>query len=291
MMKTIVLTFDRATRALSASDSDAGSVVDNGVTQLFIAPIDGCVIDIVFGVVLREGSKALRGYPFSRVDEQGYAVLYSDVLKACTNGALPISLRLTWDYGGVENSNVIVLKVRYAPDADVRTQVQYSDLAMTRNSSMEWVASWRYPKGSVVTHEGALYICTEDTVGGTPGTSPSWLRASADGEQLAMLKGVRENVQDQLDRKQERIATFDLTAPFGGWAQRADGFWAQTVQHIGLHKGHEVRVMWPRDSYLTCWRADLRVESVADGSAVIVTTEKPDENATITLEEWSNAST
>jgi hypothetical protein len=286
-MKTVYLTYDRVRRTLSASDDRAGSVVDNGVTTLHVDPIQGCTMDLVFGIVLRtESGKSLKGHPFSRLDAKGDAVLYSDVLRACTGGALPVALRLTYDNGTVESSEPCILKVYYSPDADVSTQVQYSDLAMTRNSSMSWVGAWTYERGAVVTHNGAIWVARAESVGEEPNiASTAWKAISTEPEKLSALEGIRGNVQDQLDGKNEKITTFSVTIPGPSWTETEEG-WVNTVQHVGFHEGHEVRVTWTRESYLDCWTADVRVLSVSDGKAVVIATSKPIANTVLTIEEW-----
>lgn len=284
-MKTIVLSYDRMTRTLSASGTDAGSVVDNATTTLHIDPIPGATMDLVFGVVIRDGDR-LKRYPFSRVDANGDAVLFSDVLSACTGGALPVSLRLTYDNNAVEVSTPIILKVRMAPNADIESQVQYSDLALTRNSSLAWDERWLYSVGSVVTHQGALWLAKTSSVASEPREgSADWVRVSADTKAMTALEGVRGNVQQQLDAKQERIMTIRLAVPFGGWVKTEEG-WAQTIYHVGLKGGHEVRVSWERPDYLECWVSDVRIESITDGSAVIVVTDKPQTTLSLVITEW-----
>lgn len=286
-MRTLYLTYDRAKRTLSASDDRAGSIVDNGVTTLHVDPIPGCTMDLVFGVVLRaENGRALRGYPFSRLDSKGDAVLYSDVLRACTGGALPVALRITYDNNTVESSEPCILKVHYSPDADTSTQVQYSDLAMTRNSSMEWVGAWTYARGAIVTHKGAMWVAKAESLGDEPRSgSTAWKLVSVESEKLEALDGIRRNVQEQLDSKNGKITTFSITIPWPTWTEAEDG-WTNRVQHIGLRAGHEVRVSWNRESFLDCWTADVRVQDITDGEAVVVATSKPVANTTLTIMEW-----
>ena len=286
-MRTLYLTYDRAKRTLSASDDRAGSIVDNGVTTLHVDPIPGCPMDLVFGVVLRaENGRALRGYPFSRLDSKGDAILYSDVLRACTGGALPVALRITYDNNTVESSEPCILKVHYSPDADTATQVQYSDLAMTRNSSMEWVGAWTYARGAIVTHKGAMWVAKAESLGDEPRSgSTAWKLVSVESEKLEALDGIRGNVQEQLDAKNGRITTFSITIPWPTWTEAEEG-WTNRVQHIGLRAGHEVRVSWNRESFLDCWTADVRVQDITDGEAVVVATSKPVANTTLTIMEW-----
>ena len=286
-MRTLYLTYDRAKRTLSASDDRAGSIVDNGVTTLHVDPIPGCTMDLVFGVVLRaENGRALRGYPFSRLDSKGDAVLYSDVLRACTGGALPVALRITYDNNTVESSEPCILKVHYSPDADTATQIQYSDLAMTRNSSMEWVGAWTYARGAIVTHKGAMWVAKAESLGDEPRSgSTAWKLVSVESEKLEALDGIRGNVQEQLDAKNGRITTFTITIPWPTWTEAEEG-WTNRVQHVGLRAGHEVRVSWNRESFLDCWTADVRVQDITDGEAVVVATSKPVANTTLTIMEW-----
>ena len=286
-MRTLYLTYDRAKRTLSASDDRAGSIVDNGVTTLHVDPIPGCTMDLVFGVVLRaENGRALRGYPFSRLDSKGDAILYSDVLRACTGGALPVALRITYDNNAVESSEPCILKVHYSPDADTATQIQYSDLAMTRNSSMEWVGAWTYARGAIVTHKGAMWVAKAESLGDEPRSgSTAWKLVSVESEKLEALDGIRGNVQEQLDAKNGRITTFSITIPWPTWTETEEG-WTNRVQHIGLRAGHEVRVSWNRESFLDCWTADVRVQDITDGEAVVVATSKPIANTTLTIMEW-----
>ena len=286
-MRTLYLTYDRAKRTLSASDDRAGSIVDNGVTTLHVDPIPGCTMDLVFGVVLRaENGRALRGYPFSRLDSKGDAILYSDVLRACTGGALPVALRITYDNNAVESSEPCILKVHYSPDADTSTQIQYSDLAMTRNSSMEWVGAWTYARGAIVTHKGAMWVAKAESLGDEPRSgSTAWKLVSVESEKLEALDGIRGNVQEQLDSKNGRITTFSITIPWPTWTEAEDG-WTNRVQHIGLRAGHEVRVSWNRESFLDCWTADVRVQDITDGEAVVMATSKPIANTTLTIMEW-----
>lgn len=286
-MRTLYLTYDRAKRTLSASDDRAGSIVDNGVTTLHVDPIPGCTMDLVFGVVLRaENGRALRGYPFSRLDSKGDAILYSDVLRACTGGALPVALRITYDNNAVESSEPCILKVHYSPDADTATQVQYSDLAMTRNSSMEWVGAWTYARGAIVTHKGAMWVAKAESLGDEPRSgSTAWKLVSVESEKLEALDGIRGNVQEQLDAKNGKITTFTITIPWPTWTETEEG-WTNRVQHVGLRAGHEVRVSWNRESFLDCWTADVRVQDITDGEAVVVATSKPIANTTLTIMEW-----
>lgn len=286
-MKTIVLSYDRDTRTLSASDTDAGSVVDNGVTTLHVDRIPGCTMDLVYGLVLRSGT-SLVGSPYSRLDDDGDAILYSNVLRACTGGALPVTLRLTYDDNTVEHSKSCILKVRFAPEADIKSTVEYSDLAMTRNSSMSWVDRWRYNKGAVAVHNGALWLALSQTKGEEPKKgSDKWVQVGGtESEDIGVLMGIRGNVQDQLDGKNSRIYAFDMMAAAGMWTRRADGSWAQTIYHVGLHVGHEIRVTWARESYLGCWISNVRIESIEDGSATLVADSKPDENLRITVTGW-----
>lgn len=286
-MRTLYLTYDRAKRTLSASDDRAGSIVDNGVTTLHVDPIPGCTMDLVFGIVLRnENGRALRGYPFSRLDAKGDAVLFSDVLRACTGGALPVALRITYDNNTVESSEPCILKVYYSPDADVSTQVQYSDLAMTRNSSMEWVGAWTYARGAIVTHNGSLWVAKAESIGDEPRTaSTAWRVVSVDTEKMSALEGIRGNIQEQLDGKNGKLTTFSVTIPYPTWTETEEG-WLNTVQHVGLRAGHEVRVSWNRESFLDCWTADVRVQSVSDGEAVVMATSKPVANTVLTITEW-----
>lgn len=294
-MKFINLRYDRVSRALTTTDTDAGSVVDNATTTLHVDPIDGCVMDLVYGVVMREGT-TLKGHPFSRLDSDGDAILYSDVLRACTGGALPVSLRLTWDDNRIEQSRTCILKVRHSPDADIMTEVRYSDLAMTRNSSMLWVPRWRYATGAVVVHNGAMWLALTSSTGSEPmAGSDVWVEVGGtESEDIGVLMGIRGNVQEQLDALQERIEesrdaglrTVQVTVPRGNWVA-TDGGWVQTIQHIGIRADSQTRVTWERDQYLECWKADVYITAVTDGSATVMAATRPATNVTLTLTQWS----
>ena len=57
-MQTITLSFDRRSRALTADFDGAGTVIDDMAVVFAIAPIEGAVIEMVFGVLIRDGSRS-----------------------------------------------------------------------------------------------------------------------------------------------------------------------------------------------------------------------------------------
>ena len=132
-MQTITLSFDRRSRALTADFDGAGTVIDDMAVVFAIAPIEGAVIEMVFGVLIRDGSR--RFHPIGRFSPDGKLTLRNQVLAACTGGTLPISLKITYDDGTVIGSRQLILDVVVVPDASQEVQDTYGDLIMMRSSS------------------------------------------------------------------------------------------------------------------------------------------------------------
>lgn len=260
-MRTITLVFDNSTNRLFTDASDAGSTVDSGVTTLHVEPVENCVMDLVFGVMLRSEGKLL-GYPFSRLDQNGDAVLYSDVLSACTGGSLPVSLRLTYPDGTVRSSGQCILSVTAVPDPSAMTTPSYKDVIMTRNSSYEWVDTWKYPGGSIVVYDGVLWVASKESKGEIPGTGSAWSNISVG---------------------QKPIETFDVFLPPGSlWSDMR-----YTVEHVGFRTDQRVVVNWADEDYLNCWVANIRLVSVTNGKGVFACDVLPEKMLTLHIETYS----
>lgn len=164
-MQTISLTYDGSTRSLTASTESAGTVVDNNV-KFEIDPVQGAVMDLVFGVrVIVEGK---RTYPFVRFDASGDASVPNDIL-ARTSGTLPVYLRIAYGDGTVEASQMLNLRVFPLPEGVEEAPQEFSDAIVVRYASWAWNASVPYALGAVVTYNGALYVSLADgNVGHTP---------------------------------------------------------------------------------------------------------------------------
>ena len=131
-----------------------------------------------------------------------------------------------------------------------------------------------------------MWVAKAESLGDEPRSgSTAWKLVSVEPEKLEALDGIRGNVQEQLDGKNGRITTFSITIPWPTWTEAEEG-WMNRVQHVGLRAGHEVRVSWNRESFLDCWTADVRVQDITDGEAVVVATSKPVANTTLTIMEW-----
>lgn len=259
-MRSITLVFDEESNHLHTDTSDAGSTVDSGVTTLHVDPIDGCVMDLVFGVMLRSEGR-LVGYPFSRLDENGDAVLYSDVLSACTGGTLPVSLRMTYPDGSVRSSRQCILTVASIPDPSALTTPSYKDVIMTRNSSYAWESRWTYPEGSIVLYDGILWVASKTSKGEIPGTGDAWINISVG---------------------QKPIVTFDVYLPPGSsWT---DGRYK--VEHVGFRSGQRVVVNWADEDYLDCWIANIRLSEVSDGRGTFDCDSLPERMLTLHIETY-----
>lgn len=259
-MRSITFVFDEDTNRFYTDTSDAGSTVDSGVTTLHVDPIEGCVMDLVFGVMLRSEGR-LQGYPFSRLDEDGNAVLYSDVLTACTGGTLPVSLRLTYPDGSVRSSQQCILTVASIPDPSVLTIPSYKDVIMTRNSSYQWEERWTYPEGAIVLYNGILWVATKTSKGEAPGSGDSWANISVG---------------------QKPIETFDVfLPPASAWEDRR-----YIVEHVGFRAGLRVVVNWADEDYLDCWKSNVKLLEVRDGEGVFGCEDLPEKMLTLHLETY-----
>lgn len=262
-MRTITLVFDDSTGRLFTDTSDAGSTVDSGVTTLHVEPIKDCVMDLVFGVMLRSDGR-LAGYPFSRLDDDGNAVLYSDVLSACTGGTLPVSLRLTYPDGAVRSSGQCILTVTSIPDPSALTTPSYKDVIMTRNSSFAWESRWTYPEGSMVIYDGILWVASKTSKGKIPGTGDAWINISVG---------------------QKPIETFDVFLPPIGWTQ-GEGELTYNVGHVGFRERSYTVVHWADEDYMPCWISDIQLKTVSDGVGTFRCSEMPSRSVTLHIETY-----
>ena len=263
-MRTVNLVYDAVSNSLTADDTDAGSTVDSGVTALHVDRTDdGCTSDLVFGVMLRSGGR-LQGYPFSRLDADGNAVLYSDVLSACTGGTLPVSLRMTYGDGTVKSSKTCILHVTAIPDPSVLTAPAYKDVIMTRNTSWEWAEEWSYEKGALVTYRGVLWIANRPSKGEKPGETDAWQNVSTG---------------------QTPIETFDVFLPSSGWTEES-GDLTYNVEHVGFRERFYTVVHWADEDYMPCWISDIQLKTVSDGVGTFRCSEPPSRSVTLHIETY-----
>ena len=180
-MQTITLSFDRRSRALTADFDGAGTVIDDMAVVFAIAPIEGAVIEMVFGVLIRDGSR--RFHPIGRFSPDGKLTLRNQVLAACTGGTLPISLKITYDDGTVIGSRQLILDVVVVPDASQEVQDTYGDLIMMRSSSWTWLPDVRYETDSFAVWDGRLWQSASDgNIGNEPSNdSEHWIQVGSVG--------------------------------------------------------------------------------------------------------------
>ena len=220
-------------------------------------------MDLVFGVMLRSGGR-LQGYPFSRLDANGDAVLYSDVLTACTGGTLPVSLRMTFEDGTVKSSKTCILHVSAIPDPSVLTAPAYKDVIMTRNSSYQWEPEWTYPEGAIVIYNGILWVATKTSRGEVPGSGDSWSNISVG---------------------QKPIETFDVFLPSSGWTQGEEEL-TYDVNHVGFRRRFYTVVHWADEDYMPCWISDIQLKIVSDGIGTFRCSEMPSRSVTLHIETY-----
>ena len=171
-MQTISLSYDQRTRRLTADSDGAGTTIDDCAVTFHLDPIEGCVMDLMYGVIIYDGGR--RYHPFGRFNDQGDLVLKHQVLAACTGGQLPIRLRLTYDDRRVVGSNQLFLKVDVAADSFADLAGAYGDIVMQRTDGWVWIDEWTYDQYSMVWWDGKLWLSLkDDNAGHVPGADGS----------------------------------------------------------------------------------------------------------------------
>lgn len=271
MSVTINLVYDTVTRLLSPTSDYAGTTVDTGVVGFHVDPIPDTTMDLVYGVIIKT-DRRIRGHPFSRLDAEGNAVLYADVLSACAAGSLPVSLRVTHDSGTVESSREYIFTVSCVPSPLTDSQVSTSDLVMTRNTSWDWVQSWPYEEGALVVYNGAIYVSLAGAnIGNEPTVGSAWWQAQTlDSVTLGYLQGLTGNVQDQLDSKQDVISETEVSLSPMSWDDRT-----QRIENPAFIAGHSARAVYSESTYMSAWEADVSLREMEDGYAVFGCSEVP----------------
>ena len=239
-MQTITLSFDRRSRALTADFDGAGTVIDDMAVVFAIAPIEGAVIEMVFGVLIRDGSR--RFHPIGRFSPDGKLTLRNQVLAACTGGTLPISLKITYDDGTVIGSRQLILDVVVVPDASQEVQDTYGDLIMMRSSSWTWLPDVRYETDSFAVWDGRLWQSASDgNIGNEPSNdSEHWIQVGSVGPMGPQGPQGEQGLQGIQGEKGDPFTTYrtfstvaemeaDLTVPDGEAAGR--GMPAVALQH------------------------------------------------------------
>ena len=182
-MQTISLSYDPRTRALTADSDGAGTTIDDCAVSFHIDPIEGCTMDLMYGVIIYDGGR--RYHPFGRFDQNGDLTLKHQVLAACTGGQLPIRLRLTYDDRRVIGSRQLFLDVDVAPDSFADLAGAYGDIVMQRTDGWVWIDEWTYDQYSMVWWGGKLWLSLkDDNVGHVPGAEGSeewWDQQGVDG--------------------------------------------------------------------------------------------------------------
>lgn len=182
-MQTISLSFDQRTRQLTADSDGAGTTIDDCAVTFHLNPIEGCVMDLMYGVIIYDGGR--RYHPFGRFNAEGDLVLKHQVLAACTGGQLPIRLRLTFDDRRVVGSSQVFLGVDVAADSFADLAGAYGDIVMQRTDGWVWIDEWTYDMYSMVWWDGKLWLSLKDNnAGHTPGADGSeewWDQQGVDG--------------------------------------------------------------------------------------------------------------
>lgn len=189
----ITITYDPDTETLSTDpDSYAGTTGDNVSTTITISGLNdlvGWTADLVFPIV--SFSSCTPTYPMARLSTPFSYLIPNSLISLCTDGILPIQLRLTKDEAVKWSRNILRINVSRIVDAVSAIDDAFPNLALLKGDSNEWMPSVVYSKGAVVVFGGHVFISLQSN---NKGIRPDY--STTRWMQLLEVKEYRETIGD-----------------------------------------------------------------------------------------------